>query len=161
MSKSKVVFEFDPFEMLGLDSPSRSVKRDALEEIAEFARDELLQYYGEGKSPAAGGEWKRTLSAGYKKLKGDISSSNFANMELSGDMLDALEYKVVGGKIQLGWFDATEAAKAEGHQTGYKGHPTIKDGPKRQLLPDNGGEFKRDIKQGMKAIAKEFLPDDD
>lgn len=157
----KVVFEFDPFELLGLDAPKGRTKREALEEIAEYTKDELLQFYGEGKSPASGGEWKKTLSPKYKEIKKEISSSGIANMELSGDMLDALDWQISGGKIRIGWFDSTEAAKAEGHQTGYAGHPTIKNGPKRQLLPDQGGNFKPTIRSGMKAIAKEFMPDED
>jgi hypothetical protein len=163
MAKSKVVFEFDPFDAAGMEPPSG--KRDlkaALREIGEYVRDELLQYYGDGKSPAMSGEWKKKLTKEYKARKALESSSGFANMELSGDMLDALEFEVTSdGKIKIGWFDSEQAAKAEGHQTGYKGHPTITDGPRRQLLPEKGGSFRKDIVSGMKEIASEFMPDEE
>lgn len=159
---SKVVFEFDPFEMAGVEPPSgRRDRREAMKEIAEFVRDEMLQYFGEGKSPVASGEWKKSLSAAYKQRKSNESGVSYANMELSGDLLDALDYKIGSdGTIVIGWFDAENAAKAEGHQTGYEGHPTIKDGPRRQLLPDENQNFRRNIVQGMRDIASEFIEED-
>jgi len=152
----KVVYEFDPFEETGLDRPSSKKDRsEALKQIADYVRDEILQYVGEGKSPVSGGAWKRSLSPEYKKLKEDLSSAGFANMELHGDMLDALEAKVVGNKIKVGWFGGEQAAKADGHNN-FSGDSEL---PTRQSIPKPGESFKRDIVQGMKAIAKEFIED--
>lgn len=157
----KVVYEFDPFEETSLNAPEKkSSRRDALKEIAEYVRDELLQYYGDGESPVSRGKWKSKLSSEYAKLKEEISGVDFANMELYGDMLDSLEYKITGNKIQIGWFGGEEGAKAYGHQTGYDGHPTIKKGPVRQLLPNEGERLRPDIREGMKQIAKEFIQED-
>lgn len=158
----KVIYEFDPFKETKVEQPdNRRDKNSALKEIAEYVRDELLQHYGDGESPVAGGKWKRRLSKDYAELKKEISGSNFANMELYGDMLDSLEYRIEGGKIKIGWFSGEEAAKAYGHQTGYEGHPTIKNGPVRQLLPEQGQKLKPDIREGMKQIAQEFMPEED
>lgn len=157
----KVVFEFDPFEMANVDEPSsRADRSEALREIADYVKTEMLQYYGEGRSPASGGKWKQKLSPAYEKIKEDISGVDFSNMELYGDMLDAMEVKIVGGKIKVGWFTGQEAAKAYGHQTGFEGHPTIKNGPVRQLVPEEGGKFKSDIVKGMKEIAQAFLDEE-
>lgn len=153
----KVVFEFDPFEMSGLDKPgSKRDKAKALTEIADFVRDEILQYVGDGKSPVFGGEWKKSLSKEYKERKGELSSSTIANMELTGDLLDALEARVVGNKIKVGWFGGEEAAKADGHNN-FSGESSL---PTRQSIPKEGETFKRDIVQGIKAIAKEFVEED-
>lgn len=157
----KVLYEFNPFDEVNVDKPSS--KRDAksaLQEIASYVKDELLQYYGDGESPVARGKWKRKLSKEYEKLKDEVSGVGFSNMELYGDMLDSLDYKIQGDKIIIGWFGGDQAAKAYGHQTGYEGHPTIKNGPVRQLLPNDGQKLKPDIREGMKQIAKEFLSED-
>lgn len=157
----KVVFEFDPFEMAKVDRPSNRRDRDeALREIADYVKTEMLQYYGDGSSPASGGKWKRALSPAYEKIKEDISGVDYANMELYGDMLDAMEVKISGGKIRVGWFTGSEAAKAYGHQTGFEGHPTIKKGPVRQLVPNEGGKFKSDIVRGMREIAEAFIEEE-
>jgi hypothetical protein len=152
----KVVYEFDPFEETGLDQPSSKKDRaQALADIAEYVRDEILQYVGEGKSPVSGGAWKRGLSPEYKKVKEELSGVSFANMELHGDMLDALEARVVGNKIRVGWFGGPEAAKADGHNN-FSGESTL---PTRQSIPKPDESFKRPIITGMKAIAKEFIED--
>jgi hypothetical protein len=156
MAGYKVIYEFKPFEDNGLDLPARNARRDALEEIASYVRDEILQYVGEGKSPVSGGEWKKTLSPEYKKIKNEISGVKFANMELYGDMLDALDYKVkTDGTISIGWFGGEQAAKADGHNN-FSGKSTL---PVRQSIPKPGEVFKRDIVAGMKEIAKTFLED--
>lgn len=153
----RVVYKFDPFDEVGVDAPEkkRSHKK-ALEEIAEYVRDEILQYVGEGKSPVSGGAWKRSLSPEYKKLKKEISGSDFANMELYGDMLDSLEYRIKGDTIEIGWFSGEQAAKADGHNN-FSGESTL---PTRQSIPKENQSFKRDIVSGMKAIAKEFIDED-
>lgn len=153
----KVVYEFDPFELTNLDKPGKQDRAKALDKIAEYVRDEILQYVGEGRSPVAGGKWKQGLSKEYAKRKGEFSSSTIANMELTGDLLDALEARVVGNKIKVGWFGGDEAAKADGHNN-FSGESTL---PARQSIPnvDENQTFRRDIVQGIKAIAKEFIED--
>lgn len=151
----KVVYEFDPFELTGVDQPSSdSATRDALDEIADYVRTEILQYVGEGKSPVAGGSWKKSLSEEYKKIKEKISGTGFANMELTGEMLDALEAKVTSdGKIVVGWFGGKEADKADGHNN-FSGKSNL---PLRQSIPNNGETFRSDIVSGMRDIAQAFM----
>ena len=150
----KVVYEFDPFEETGLDKPiSKKDRTKALKEIADYVKDEILQYVGEGNSPVAGVGSFKGLSPEYKKIKKEISGSVIPNMELYGDMLDALEARVVGNKIKVGWFGGEQAAKADGHNN-FSGDSTL---PTRQSIPKPDQSFKRDIVKGMKDIAKEFL----
>jgi hypothetical protein len=155
----RVVYEFDPFELSNSEKPRGASRRDALNEIADYVKTEVLSYVSEGKSPVKGGEWKRSLSPEYKSIKEKISGSNFANMELTGDMLDALEARVTSrGTIQIGWFGGEQAAKADGHNN-FSGNSTL---PRRQSIPnaDEGQTFRPDILRGMREIAGEFLPEE-
>jgi uncharacterized protein YgfB (UPF0149 family) len=153
----RVVYEFDPFELAGVDGPDKkSSTREALEEIAEFVKTEIIIHAGEGRSPVSGGAWKRSLSPEYRKLKEKISGVSFANMELHGDLLDALEARVVGNRIQVGWFSGLEAQKADGHNN-FSGKSQL---PLRQTIPKEGETFRRDIISGMKQIAEAFMEED-
>lgn len=143
MAGYRVVYEFEP------DEP---VTNEGLREIADYLKTEMLQHIGEGRSPVSGGSWKKSLSPAYEKVKEKLSSKHFANMELTGAMLDALETKIVNGKIQIGWFGGEQAAKAHNHNVG----DTL---PQRQMIPNPGDSFRRDIVQGAKDIAAEFLKD--
>ena len=88
--KGKISFEFDPFELTGI-APIKDagLKRRALEDAADFVKQEVLQYVSESKSPVSGGSWKRSLSKEYRKLKTSEGGSSVADMQLTGDMLDA------------------------------------------------------------------------
>jgi hypothetical protein len=154
----KITYEFDPFELLGIEKPkSSSDVNAALSDIADYVKTEILQFCGDGKSPVAGGQWKRSLSPEYKKLKEKISGSNFANMELTGEMLDALDARITSsGTIEVGiWGD--QASKADGHNN-FSGSSTL---PPRQFIPneDKGQTFKPSIISGMKRIAQSFFED--
>lgn len=146
----KVIFEFDPFELTGVDKPKkRGDFSEALSEIADYVKTEILQYVGGGNSPVAGGSWKKSLSPAYKELKEKISGVKYANMELYGDMLDALEARVVGGKIQVGFWDRSQVPKAHNHNVG----DTV---PQRQMIPEDDQQFKSPIVKGMREIAESF-----
>jgi hypothetical protein len=144
-----VFFEFDPFELTRTQVPDQNID-EALSEIADYVKTEILQYVGSGASPVSGGPWKKTLSPEYKKIKEKISGQAIANLELTGDMLDALEAKVVDGKIQVGIWDGSQVPKAYNHNVG----DTL---PQRQFIPEDGQKFKSPIMEGMKEIAESFL----
>ena len=155
----KVVYEFDPWKETNTDAPGgKDRRKDVLEEIAEYVRDEILQYVGEGNSPVSGRGRFSALSKDYRKFKKTVSSSSLPNMELYGDMLDDLEYKVVGNKIRIGWFGGEQAAKADGHNN-FSGESTL---PVRRSIPNakDGETFKKDILRGIKDIANEALEED-
>lgn len=156
MAIRKVAFEFDPFDMAGVKVP-RSRKREAQEAVAEFVKDEVLKRVGDGSSPVEGGRWKRALSPEYKKRKAEFSSAGYANMELHGDMLDALEVVPTrGGKLSL-QIEGKQAPKADGHNN-HSGESSL---PPREFIPKRNQTFKRDIQAGIRSILKEFEEDEE
>jgi len=147
---NEIFFEFDPWELTKKKRPRTGFKA-AEAEIADFVLEAVLDHVGGGKSPVAGGKWKRGLSPKYKKLKAEDSSSLFANMELSGDMLDSLEVVNVGSKLRLR-IKGDDAAKADGHNN-HSGKSSL---PAREFIPKEGQSFKRQIVKDIRAIIEEF-----
>ena len=125
-------------------------RKKVKKEVAEFVKDSIFDAVGSAKSPVSGGRYKSSLSKGYLKEKRKYSSSLIANMELTGDMLDSMTWKDLGGSsLEVGFFDPQEAAKAHGHNTGWG--PL----PERKFIPRAGEKFKRDIQSGIAEIIKE------
>ncbi len=157
MAIKKVTYEFDPFELAGVEAPTGRKLSRALDAIAEFVEGETLNYIAEGKSPVSGGAWKRTLSKEYKERKVAQGGSNFANMELDGDLLDGYQVKRKGDKIVAGW-EGSEAPKADGHNN-FSGKSEL---PPRESVPNEkkNQTYKRDILRGIKQIAEEFAEEE-
>jgi len=151
----KYGYEFDPLK--GSDVPKKE-KPKALEEIAQFVKEQVLSYIGDGKSPVSGGNWKKSLTKEYKKIKGQESSVNFANLELSGDLLDALDVVVKSnGKLSLE-VSGDQAGKAEGNNIGSYGRdPNPKNA--RRFIPLSGETLKKQIVDGIKDIIQDYEKD--
>ena len=86
-------------------------------------------------------------------------------MELYGDMLDSLNYETdeIAGTVKIGIFDESEARKAYGHHTGFKGHPNKKmrsNSNKRQFIPNSKQSFKDEITRGIERILDEYASED-
>lgn len=154
-----IEFEFDPFEATNTDKPRR-VSRDLLDEAAELIKVEMLSYIGEGKSPLSGGLWKRSLSKSYRERKGEESSSGFANMELSGDLLDSLTVEATRSGTLVISVPDDQADKAEGNLIGSYGREEDP-GKAREFMPapDLGIDkpFKRPILQKLKQLLEDDL----
>lgn len=140
----KIEFEFDPFDATNTDKPRRP-SRDVLEEAAELIKIEMLSYIGEGKSPLAGGLWKRSLSPEYRKRKAGESSATFANLELSGDLLDSLTVEPTRAGTILISIPDDQADKAEGNLLGSYGRDPNPDNAREFMPHKDGDTFKRPI----------------
>lgn len=153
----KLAFEFDPFELAGVEPPKNpTLRRQAKEEIGQYVLAEVLDACADGRSPVSGGAWKHSLSKEYKARKEATSGVGYANMELNGDMLDALEVtQKTGNKLAL-QIDGHEGDKADGHNN-FSGDSEL---PTRQFIPKPGQTFKRDIISGIRRIAEEFLEEE-
>jgi hypothetical protein len=137
----KVTFRLDLSKIV-----DQGITRSQKKEIGQYLVEQILEDVGKGKSPVRGQGWKSTLSPKYKKYKANFSSNTTANMELHGDMLDALKFKVDGDVVEVGIFNSREAQKADNHNkfsTASMNTPV----PKRQFIPNNerGETFRKDI----------------
>lgn len=151
-------YVFEPLKGLKIKN-----KRAALEDISEFIHDSILEHVSEGKSPVSREGWNRTLSPDYKKIKSKVSGSTTANMELFGDMLDALQVRVFDrNKIAIE-IRGEEAEKADGHNklTGRTNKFLSKKKHRRRFIPGGGQTLKRAILSGIKDIAEQHDEEDD
>ncbi len=150
-------FEFDPFEKTGLEITEGPLKRKALRAVAEYVKEQALLHIGDGTSPIKGGKWKRSLSPTYKAEKKEVSSADFSNLELYGDMLDSLESKVNDTTITYGVPESSkEAAKADGNNRGTYGLSNRRNRSKaREFIPVGEQTFKDKIWQGVERILKD------
>lgn len=119
-------------ELFGVDSIDEGVAYAIGSELV----DRIVSITESGRSPK--GNSLKSYDKDYidsEEFKAAGKSANDVNMTLYGDMLAQLEpIRFVNGSIVLGWQDSLQQKKAYAHMTGFKGHPTIKNGPKREFL---------------------------
>ena len=131
-------------------------KEQILEEVGRYVTTEIALHLGDGNSPVEGHGAFKKLSADYadEEKGGDTKP----NLELGGDMLAALEWRVEMDEVKIGFFDKEEAIKAYGHNTGMKGHPWLEGkAPVRRIIPEVKENFKQDIQRGINLIVNEMV----
>jgi hypothetical protein len=133
---------------------NQQITRSQKNEIGQYLVEQILSDVSSGKSPVKGEGWKSKLSPKYKKYKSTKSSSSVANMELTGDMLDALKFKVSGDTVEVGIFNYTQAQKADNHNK-FSSASQKTNVPKRRFIPDEGQTFRRDIISEVERILEE------
>lgn len=144
-----IKFEFNPFKQLGVELPEGADKRDALEGAAEFLREKVIEYMGQGNSPVAGYRKFPALSKDYKREKVSQGGAPIPNLELAGDLKDAIEVYVKGNRIGLK-ITGKEGKKADGH-CNHSGESEL---PLRRFVPDSEEDetWKKSILQGIGRI---------
>ena len=152
-------WKFKPFEELGIEIP-RGSRREALEAAAEYIRTAMLDYIGSGTSPVSGFGKFPGYTKTYKDFKRGESSASAVNLELSGEMLDALDARVSGSTINVNVYgDSDLEGKAEGNNLGTYGKANPIPGKARRFIPVGNERLKKDILQGVKDILKEYESD--
>lgn len=134
LSKEELKQTIDLADLLGRE-PSRM-------EVIEFAdafKNEVIDRTQSGKN--LNNRNFKQYSKDYAEFKG--VSRNDVDLTLFGDMLESLKTEVNGSRVTLKIDDSAQAAKAFGHVSGYEGHPTIKDGPKRDFFGLNRKDAER------------------
>ena len=127
---------------------------DTAEEVGEFIIAKILEDAGSGRSSVTGRNWSK-LSPAYKAIKASQSSSTRANLELKGDLLDDLDWRLNGRRVEVGWFGGGEQVlKAFNHNTG----DTL---PKRQSITGPKQSFRPGISKEVDAIIDEILEAED
>lgn len=147
----ETTFKFD-FKLP--DGLNKSEQKEIKKEVGTFLVESILDKIGQQVSPVSGGRFKKELSPEYAKEKG----TNIANLELNGDMLSALEFKITETGVEVGIWDSDQAIKSFAHNTGYEGHPYLESTKlKRQFIPRGDEKLKQDILKGARNIIQEYL----
>jgi hypothetical protein len=129
----------------------QEIKAKIKNDVGEYLVEQILSDVSDSTSPVTGKEFKE-LSSEYKKVKKASGAGTSANLELSGSMLSALDFRVTSDGIKLGVF-GKEALKADGHNN-LSGDSTL---PQRRFLPDEGQSFREEIRDGVEAIVAEAV----
>jgi hypothetical protein len=130
-------------------------RRAISEEVGEFLKEQVVLSINALESPISGGKFKKTLSPEYKKEKVKQGGSPVPNLQLSGEMLDSLDYRVTSKGIELGVFGPA-ALRADGHNN-LSGESEL---PERKFLPDIGESFKSSIKGEVEKIIQDKIVED-
>lgn len=146
----KVIFEFDPFEIAGIE-PNPETRAEVLREVGEFVVGEIVGYTIDRKSCVAGyGNFQR-LSEDYKTFKRRAGHPPVPNLLFSGDMLEAIKASSSGNKVRVG-ITGKQGDKADGH-CNFSGDSSL---PLRRFIPnaDDGENFKSPIVSGIRRIVE-------
>lgn len=135
---------------LGIAGLPAHIKNDIIQEAGEFLVEQTLLSLGDAKSPVSGESFP-ALSKEYKAKKVAEGGRPVPDLELAGDLKDALTFRPTETGLEIGFF-GSEADKADGHLkfSGRENHT-----PKRRFLPAEGQNFKRDIVQEVDRIVSE------
>lgn len=121
LKKDEVSTEIDLKSLLGAASKNESIRQV----FFEAAFDKLLARLDQGRGVDG------RLHAYSKSYKDSLAfaafgKSNTVNMQLTGDMVQSITVLDSSEtKLKIGIDDTEQAAKAYGHMTGMKGHPTL------------------------------------
>lgn len=159
MPIKKVAFDFNPFKETGISVP-KDKKEEALSAVQDFVKEQVLSYIGEGKSPVAGGHWKKNLSKEYAKRKQNESSVKFSNLELHGDLLNALEVIEVNGSRLSLEVSGDEAPKADGNNRGTYGKEQPNEANSREFIPKEGQTLRKEIWKGIEDILLDYAEEE-
>lgn len=160
MAKGEPSTLIDVFKETGIQVP-RSRRTEALEAAADYIKEQILLRSGEGRSSVQGGKWKRSLTPEYRKEKAKESGVTFANLELHGDLLDALDARPESGKVRVEIDDTSQWGKAEGNLLGTYGRGTEHPEQAREFMPHKRGQrLHKDIMEGVAEILRDYAEED-
>ena len=113
----------------------------------------MLSRVAQRKSPVTGDTFP-ALSKDYRKEKVEDGFDGVPDLERSGDMLDALDYRVTSEGIEFGVFGA-DALKADGHNN-LSGESLL---PQRRFIPGEGEGFVSAIEREVNKIIADSIGD--
>lgn len=128
-----------------------SVKRAIIEEAGEAIVGEILVALADAKSPVSGESFPK-LSKKYKEFKEAAGGSGIPDLELTGDLKDALTFRPTDDGLEVGIF-GKDAGKADGH-CNFSGESSL---PQRRFLPGEDQQFKRHIVRRVEEIIDSHL----
>jgi hypothetical protein len=150
-----VIYEFDPFKVTGLKQPRGSNRKDILRDIGDYLVETVLDSVSKQQSPIKGKGRFQPLSPDYKKFKKAEGAGGKANLELEGDMLEALKFTIKDGKIRFG-IRGKQGDKADNHNKFSSESKRTKVPPRNFIPKNNRDKFDQPIIDGMKDIIKAY-----
>ncbi|PJB54248.1 MAG: hypothetical protein CO099_02645 [Bdellovibrio sp. CG_4_9_14_3_um_filter_39_7] len=150
-SQQKIAQKIDLEDILGRE-PTPNERERFIQEAIDFMISRTQS--GEDRN---GKEFK-AYTKDYAELKG--VSRGDVDLTLFGDMLLSIEGENLGGEVEIK-IEGEEAAKAYGHITGFKGHPTIPNGKYKRdffgLSNDEAIFIAEGIRDEDPVLARDFL----
>jgi hypothetical protein len=146
--------EDETFSRIEIDAPlPRRARKDLNEKLGRYLIEQTLLTVSSEASPVAGEAWPELAKGPYRKRKMREVGNENANMELEGDMLDALDTRADDEGIEIGFW-GSEAWKADGHNK-LSGEPGT--APRRRFLPGEGQEYSPEIMDGLERIIEDAM----
>jgi hypothetical protein len=136
---------------LDLSSVPKSKHSEVKKEVGDFVKDEILRSLSVGESPVEGETFKKLDKEYADEHKG---GNRTPNLELDGDLLDALTYKPTDSGLEIGIFKSSELGKADGHNKWQRANNNRI--PKRRFIPRDSQKFDKSIRSGIKDIVDEY-----
>lgn len=137
----------------------KSLPESAKSEIGEFLVEQILASVQSRRSPVNGEKFQPLVSKEYKEEKRDAGLSAVPDLQLTGKMLDELDFRVTSEGVKIGVFgDAAERADGHNNLSGASKLPT------RQFIPKEGEGFVSSIEKEIDriiadTIAEQATPD--
>lgn len=110
--------------------------KEMIAEVKNLVSKGISPIMGEGKFPAYRGTYRDRIKKGQIKGK----SLRPVNLNLKGDFLDSLEYKILADKtVSIGFYDSLSKKKEQGHREGANGQAV------RPIIPLEDETYKKQI----------------
>lgn len=132
------------------DKLTEAQRSAAKKEAGQFVVEEILRSVSDGDSPVEGRGAFEKLNKEYAKA--EKGGNTNPNLELDGDMLDALEFKETDAGIEVGIFKSSEVPKADGHNN-FSGKSKL---PTRRFIPKGSEKFDDSIQDELSEITREY-----
>lgn len=149
---SETSVDIDLFE--GQKLPAR-VRARISDEVGNFLVEQTLIAIEQEKSPISGEGKFKALSKDYAKLKKREVGNSRPNLEVDGNMKDEINFKPTKTGVTLGVF-GDRAPAADGHNN-LSGKSSL---PTRRFLPDQGQNYKKDIKLEVERIKADIIAEE-
>ena len=156
---SKITYNLKLRDLIQTKNLTPETKSKIKQELGELLYDLVLKDTSNQRSAVTGQRWKGlNPKSRYYKEKSKVAPG-IANLELTGAMLDALEYKPTAQGIEIGIYGVEQALKAENHlKTTARSRRT--NVPQRQFLPKRGESFRPGILKELKEVAEDIINDE-
>jgi hypothetical protein len=144
---------------LDLTDVPRDKRAEVKREVGDYLVNEILRSTERGSSPVQGEGKFKILEPDY--AKDEKGGRRTANLQLEGDLMEALKSKNrTGNKIEVG-IEGSQAPKADGHnqisgEAKAWARSKKKPFPKRRFIPDSSQDFTNRIKNGINSIITEY-----